>query len=149
MQGASKFPAMIQSKIEKSETIQIHAAPNDEIGTRYYIHSRNSADALLFILKQVPPKLHIPGEIDKPVRLNIVGDKQLSNLELVQVIGKLMGKEPKYEFSYFHDKNPGHDLHYGLNGEALSNLGWKSPVSFEDSMKETIKWQQANPRWMK
>jgi dTDP-glucose 4,6-dehydratase len=97
----------------------------------------------------VKPVLHGHGEIDKPVRLNIVGDAQVSNLELVKVIGRLMGKAPKYELTYFHDDNPGHDLHYGLNGEDLAALGWKSPVPFEESLKNTIKWQQENPEWMK
>lgn len=148
MQGATKFPAMIQQKIEKGEVIKVHATKGGEIGTRYYIHSRNSADAILFILKNVPPVIHAHGEIDMPVRLNIVGDRQVSNLELVEVISELMVKIPTIEMSNFHDNNPGHDLHYGLNGEKLGKLGWKSPVSFEDSMAKTIKWQKDNPRWM-
>lgn len=147
-QAPSKFPAMIQQKIEKGETIRIHSARNGEIGTRYYIHSRNTADALLFILRNVDPIIHSDGEDDLPVRLHIVGDKQLSNMELVESISKLMGKDAKTELQYFHESNPGHDLHYGLNGEKLAALGWKSPLSFEESMKNTIEWQQRNPEWM-
>lgn len=148
-QAPSKFPAMIQQKIEKGEVIKVHATESGEIGTRYYIHSRNTADAVVFILKNVPPTLHTPGELDMPMRLNIVGDKQIDNLELVKIISKLMGKEAKYEMAYFHKSNPGHDLHYGLNGEKLEKLGWKSPISFEESMKNTIKWQQEHPEWVK
>lgn len=146
-QATSKFPAMIQQKIEKGEIIKVHAAKSGEIGTRYYIHSRNCADAVLFILKNVKPVIHQHGQIDMPVRLNIVGDKQVSNLDLVKIIGKLMGKEPKYELAYFHDDNPGHDLHYGLDGTKLKELGWTPPLSFEESMKNTIEWQQRNPEW--
>lgn len=149
MQAPSKFPAMIQKKIEAGEVIDIHAANEENIGSRYYIHSRNSADAILFILKNIQPQMHGAGEIDRPVRLNIVGDKQVNNAELIQVIAGLMGKEAKTRIVNFHDHNPGHDLHYGLNGEALAALGWHSPVSFEESMKQTIEWQQANPEWMK
>ena len=141
MQAPSKFPAMIQQKIEHGEVIRVHAA-NKAIGTRYYIHSRNTADAILFVLKNVQPKLHSPGEIDRPVRLNIVGDRQVDNLELVQTIGELMGKEPKYELVDFHENNP------GLNGEKLASLGWKSPLSFEESLRNTIEWQKNNPEWM-
>lgn len=149
MQAPSKFPAMIQRNIENGEVIKVHSAKSGEIGTRYYIHSRNTADAILFILKNIKPVIHSHGEIDIPVRLNIVGDKQVSNLELVEVISKLMGKEAKTELVYFHESNPGHDLHYGLNGEKLKELGWKSPMSFEESMKNTIEWQQRNPEWTK
>lgn len=148
-QAPSKFPAMIQKCIENDEVIKVHSAKNGEIGTRYYLHSRNAADAVLFILKNVKPVLHGYGELDRPVRLNIVGDKQVANDELIDIIGRLMGKTPKKELVYFHENNPGHDLHYGLDGSKLKELGWTSPVSFEESMKKTIKWQQENPLWMK
>ncbi len=148
-QSPSKFPAMIQQKIERDEVIPVHVADGGEMGTRYYIHSRNSGDAIIFILKNVEPVLHGHGHLDRPTRLNIVGDKQVSNLDLVQIIGRLMGKEPKYELVNFHEHNPGHDLHYGLDGAELEKLGWKAPMPFEESMKNTIEWQQRNPEWMK
>jgi dTDP-glucose 4,6-dehydratase len=147
-QAPSKFPAMIQSKLQKGEIIPVHSSSSGEIGTRYYIHSRNTAHAVVFILENIPAKLHAPGEIDRPVRLNIVGDKQVSNLDLVHTIADLMGIEPKIEMVPFHEKNPGHDLHYGLDGTALAERGWKAPSSFEETMKETIEWQKARPEWM-
>jgi dTDP-glucose 4,6-dehydratase len=147
MQAPSKFPAMIQQKIQRGETITVHAA-GKEIGTRYYIHSRNTADAVLFILNNVKPVIHQFGEIDLPVRLNIVGDKQVSNLELVEIIGRLMGVKPNVEVISFHKDNPGHDLHYGMNGEKLASLGWSSPMPFEESLKKTIEWQKAHEEWM-
>lgn len=149
MQAPSKFPAMIQKKLEAGEEIEIHAADDANIGSRYYIHSKNTADALLFILKNVQPQMHGSGEIDEPVRLNIVGDKQINNLEMAQIIAKLMGKELKYKIVNFHDRNPGHDLHYGLDGSKLAALGWKSPGTFEGDMARTIEWQKAHPEWMK
>lgn len=148
-QAPSKFPAMIQKRIESGEAIDIHTSTDGEIGTRYYLHSGNTADAIYFILKNVPPVIHAPGEIDRPVRLNIVGDKQMANDELALAIGSLMDKEPVLRKVSFHDKNPGHDLHYGLNGDQLGTLGWKSPKSFEDSMRDTIEWQRKHPDWMK
>lgn len=148
MQAPSKFPAMIQMNIERGIKTKVHVSSDGQMGTRYYIHSRNSADAILFILKNVTPKLHTPGDIDRPDRFNIVGDKQVDNLELVKIISELMGVEPQYEFENFHDNNPGHDLHYGLDGTKLSALGWSPPLSFEESMKDTIEWQQKNKEWM-
>lgn len=146
MQSASKFPVIIQKVIESGDTIQIHGNQK-EIGTRFYIHSRNVADALLFILKKVPYQ-HKIGEIDDPDRYNIVGDKCLSNLELAQTIGKLMDKPVKYELKDFHKDNPAHDIHYGLSNEKLTKLGWKSPVSFEKSLQNTIIWQKEHPEWL-
>ena len=148
-QSSSKYPAMIQQRLEKGEKVIIHATSDGQIGTRYYLHSRNAADAVLFIIKNLPPHLHQPGESDRPDRYNIVGDRQLNNLELAQVIADLMGKPLDYELVDFHSKQPGHDLHYGLDGKKLADLGWKSTISFEESMKNTIEWQQQHPEWLK
>jgi dTDP-glucose 4,6-dehydratase len=149
MQQGSKYPAMLQKWIDKGETVIVHGTEGD-VGTRYYLHSRNHADALLYILKNLPPYMHKAEAADKPDRYNIVGDVQLSNLELAQEIAKIMGKELKFQYKMldFHSTRPGHDKHYGLDGEKLHKLGWKSPVGFEESMRNTIKWQQENPEWI-
>lgn len=148
MQQGSKYPSMLQNWIENGEEVTIHGSPDGDIGTRYYIHSRNHSDALLFILKNFPPYMHTPNTADKPDRYNIVGDVQLNNLELAQTIAELMGKELKYKVVDVHTSRPGHDRHYGLDGKKLADLGWTSPVSFADSMKNTIEWQRANPEWL-
>lgn len=148
MQQSSKFPAMIQKKIAAGERITIHGKPG-EIGSRSYIHSRNFADAILFILKNCPPHMHVPNTADKPDRYNIAGDKQLDNLELAQTIANLMGVENlDYELVDTHTQRPGHDPHYGLDSTKLHNLGWKPPKTFEESLKNTIDWQTENEEWM-
>jgi dTDP-glucose 4,6-dehydratase len=60
-----------------------------------------------------------------------------------------MGKEAKTELVSFHEHNPGHDLHYGLDGFKLNALGWRPPLKFEDSLKQMIDWQTAHPEWLK
>lgn len=148
MQQSSKFPAMIQKWISEGKKITIHGKPG-HIGSRSYIHSRNFADAVLFILKNLPPHLHVPNTADRPDRYNIAGDKQLDNLELAQTISKLMGKEElDYELVDSHTQRPGHDPHYGLEMTKLYSKGWKSPLTFEESMKNTIEWQEAHKEWM-
>lgn len=149
MQQSSKYPVMIQKKVEAGEEVTVHAAKDGQIGTRYYLHSRNAADAVLFILNNTEPYHHKPGFVDRPDRYNIVGDKQVDNLELAKLIAKLMSKNLKYFLVDFHSKAPGHDLHYGLDGKKLADLGWTSPVSFEESLKNTVEWQQRNKEWLK
>lgn len=148
MQQPNKYPVMVQRALLKGEEITIHGDENGEFGSRSYIHSRNFADAILFLLKNCPPHMHTPNKADRPDRYNITGDKQLDNLELAQLIAKLMGKELKYKVVNFHDTRPGHDKHYGLDGTKMKNLGWKSPLSFEESLKNLIDWQTAHPEWI-
>lgn len=148
MQQSSKFPAMIQKWISEGKKITIHGKEG-HIGSRSYIHSRNFADAVLFLLKNTTPHMHVPNTADRPDRYNIAGDKQLDNLELAQTISSLMGKEElDYELVDSHTQRPGHDPHYGLDDSKLKGLGWNPPLSFEESMKNTIEWQSAHPEWM-
>lgn len=152
MQQPSKFPAMVQRWIAKGEKVIIHGEKRGnkiEIGSRSYIHSRNFADALLFILKNCPPYLHVPDAVDRPDRYNIAGDMQLDNFELAQMIARLMGKEDfEYEVVNVHTLRPGHDRHYALDMSKLHSLGWKSPLTFEESLKNTIEWQKKNKEWL-
>lgn len=153
MQSKSKFPAMIQKWLARGDKVTIHGTKGDDgetkFGSRSYIHSRNFSDALLFILKNLPPHMHVANTADMPDRYNIAGDKQLNNLELAQLIAKLMGKrDVQFDIVDTHTTRPGHDLHYGLDMTKLNNLGWKSPVSFEDSLKNTIDWQTEHPEWL-
>lgn len=147
MQQSSKYPVIIQKALAKGETITIHG-DEDGIGSRSYIHSRNFADAVLFIIKNFPPYLHQPSKVDKPDRYHIAGDKQVDNLELVKIIADLMGKEPKYEIVDFHKTRPGHDKHYGLDDSKLKGLGWKPPRTFEESLKSVIDFQKDYPEWV-
>ena len=148
MQSASKYPVIVQKAIAEDRELTIHGSETGEIGSRSYIHSRNFADAVLFIINNLPPHMHESEKADKPDRYNIAGDVQLDNLELAQLIAKLMGKELKYKMVSFHSTRPGHDPHYGLNMEKLTKAGWKQPLTFEESLKNVIEWQEANPEWI-
>jgi len=59
-----------------------------------------------------------------------------------------MSKPLDYEVVNLHADRPGHDLHYGLDGKAMRDLGWKPRRTFDESMAATIQWQQAHPEWM-
>lgn len=147
MQNPSKFPAIVQRKLQHNEIVSVHAT-NGVVGSRFYIHSRNSADAFLFILKGIPPYLHVEGMVDRPNRFNIVGDKQITNVELVDLIADFMGAPVNMVIENSTDARPGHDAHYGLDGALLHGYGWRSPMSLEDSLRNVVEWQQAHPEWL-
>lgn len=148
MQQHNKFPVIIQRLVNEGKEVSIHAESDGQIGSRSYIHSRNFADAVLFIIQNTTPHQHIPLTTDKPDRYNIAGDKQLDNLELAQVIADTMGKELKYSIVQSEVQRPGHDPHYGLDDTKLKSLGWKPPHTFDESISNTIKWQQENKEWI-
>ena len=145
MQDVEKFVPMLIRDINAGRLAQIHGT-KEHIGTRFYLHARNHADALLFLLQKRPPKY---GEANRPMRVNIVGDTQLSNLEMARQVAKVLNKPLRYELVDFHASRPGHDLHYGLDGSRLAGLGWKPPLSFSESLQRTVENYIEHPEWLK
>jgi dTDP-glucose 4,6-dehydratase len=146
-QDKEKYVAQLISKIEKGETVTIHGS-EDYIGSRYYLHARNHADAVLFLLNNISPVLYDDGDHTLPERYNVVGDIELNNLELAQRVSGIIGKELKYELSDFHSTRPGHDRRYALDGTKLKERGWTAPLGFEESLRQTIEWTQNNRQWL-
>lgn len=144
MQHAEKFLPLLVKKLMAGEEVSIHGSPKD-MGSRYYLHARNHADALLFILKNLPPAAYGPDEL-YPHRYHIVGDTRVGNLEMAEKIAKLVGKPLKYKFD--SSVRPGHDLHYGLSDGKLNAAGWRPPLDFETSLKATVKNYLEHPEWL-
>jgi dTDP-glucose 4,6-dehydratase len=141
-QAPSKFPAMVQEKVRRGECVTVHAS-GGEIGTRHYIHSADTADALLFILRNLPAHQHDVGKIDDPDRYHIVGSACLDNLELAERIAALVGRPLDYELVDFHHDNPAHDIHYGLEDNHLRAAGWSEPLGFSAGLARTVEWEKA------
>jgi dTDP-glucose 4,6-dehydratase len=136
-QDKEKYVQLCIDRINKGETIQIHSHPDKKTaGSRFYVHARNVADAMLFILNNVKPVQYPESEL--PHRFNIVGEIELDNLTMAQEIAKIVGKPLKYEMVSFHASRPGHDLRYALDGQKLADIGWKPKVSFNESLRRTV-----------
>jgi dTDP-glucose 4,6-dehydratase len=154
-QDPEKYVPLVINKCLKGEELTIHGSP-DNIGSRHYMHARNLADAILFILrKQSPAPYHqyIPAYVvrseDRPDRYNIAPPDRVDNLTLAKMIAGYIGVDIPYKFEDFPDQRPGHDAHYGLDSTKLFDLGWKQPVDFEASLKKTVEWYLKNPQWLR
>jgi dTDP-glucose 4,6-dehydratase len=146
-QDPEKYTALLTNKIYHGETVTIHGS-EDNIGSRFYLHARNGANAVRFILENLPPTLYNEGENLLPDRYNIVGDKELDNLTLGKMVAGILGKELKYELVDFHKGRPGHDRRYSLDGAKLKEKGWVAPVELEPSLKKSIEWTLNHPNWL-
>lgn len=136
-QSPSKFPAIVQDRLERGEQITVHSS-DGEIGSRCYMHSHNTADALLHILN-IPPTKHVQGWIDLPDKYHIVGER-LNNLQLAVTFADVMGADLSYEMRDCHDGNAAHDIHYGMQDNRLKASGWTPLLSLRESIKQTVAW---------
>ncbi len=130
-QHPEKFIPTIINSLLVGKTITIHASPDKKTpGSRFYIHCRNISAAVLFLLKYGQTR-------DK---YNIVGELEVSNLDLAFMVGNILGITPEYKMVDFHSSRPGHDLRYALNGDKMARMGWKIPMNFHESLTKTVKW---------
>lgn len=108
------------------------------VGSRCWLHCRNTASAILFLLENGKP-----GE-----EYNIIGEGEYTNLEICEMAAKFVGKKLIPDFVDFHSSRPGHDIRYALDGSKLRELGWKLPMSVQESLKKTVEWTLKNDKWL-
>lgn len=138
-QYVEKFIPGCIRKVMNDQVVDIHCYPGcEKAGTRFYIHAKHVASAVLFLLENA-----VIGE-----KYNITGEQEVDNLELAQMIAFFMGKELKYNMIDFHSSRPGHDLRYGLNGDKLHSMGWKPNSTFCETLKEVVEWTKEHPEWL-
>lgn len=138
-QHEEKFIPMTIKNILQGKKVIIHSSHDKKTpGSRYWIHARNVSSATLYLLET--------GNIGESY--NIVGEKEVNNLEMARFIANVIGMPLDYEMVDFHSSRPGHDLRYALDGTKLKNIGWTSAFNFEDSLKNTIEWTLKRKHWI-
>lgn len=146
-QHCEKYCPLVIRKVLDGDEVIIHADKTlSKAGSRFYIHARNLAAGLLFLIQQGCETL----SADDPAegQYNIVGEKELDNLQFAQFIADTLERPLKYRMVDFHSSRPGHDMRYALDGSKMAKLGWTPPVGFEESLRRTILWYQDHQRWL-
>src|SRR4029077_1361243 len=120
-QHPEKFIPSTIRKIRDDELATIHSnAERTKAGSRFYIHAKAVADAVLFVLEQ-----GTPGD-----KYNIVGEREVDNEQLALSIAFIMGKGLNRTLTGDGNR-PGHDLRYALDGGKLAAMGWRPPSTFQ------------------
>lgn len=149
-QHPEKFIPMCIQKVRDGESITIHANPEKtEAGTRHYIHAKDVAEGLMFILGLDVSNLEKDYGGAKCPKFNLVGPEEVDNLTLARLVADAQGKELKYEMVDFHSQRPGHDLRYAMSGDYLKSLGWEPRIKFSERVKEVVEWTLKNNRWLR
>ncbi|MET8865544.1 dTDP-glucose 4,6-dehydratase [Nonomuraea sp. NPDC004580] len=90
--------------------------------------------------------IRLVAEVGKPGEVyHIAGTAELTNKELT---GRLLEACGRDWGSVVHVADrKGHDRRYSLDDSKLRGLGWRPKISFEQGLKETVRWYQDNPDW--
>ena len=139
-QHSEKFIPLVIQKVLFAEKIYIHSnKEKTKAGSRYYIHARNVAAALLHIINM---GYHGYEE------WNIAGEQEVDNLGMALKIATIIGSPLHYKLVDFHSSRPGHDLRYALDSTKLLSSGFHYPKDFNDSLKKTVLWTLKNKQWL-
>lgn len=145
-QDPEKFLPKIIQTVSTNGTVPIYGDSEDSIGSRFYLHAKNHADAFVFLSKFAPARYSEGAE--RPDRYNVCGDVELNNLEMAQLVAELMDKPLNYKLIPSESARKGYDRRYALDGAKLKDKGWTPPVPFKDSLKQVVDWTLANPHWL-
>lgn len=141
-QNKEKFLPRVMASAIFGKKLDLHCKKDSDghildVSSRCWLHARNHADGLLFLLKHGKP-----GE-----RYNITGE-WASVKDIADKVGEILGTEIRYNMVDFHSFRPGHDMHYGLDGSKMEQLGWYPPYSLDDSLESTVRWTNKNRQWL-
>jgi dTDP-glucose 4,6-dehydratase len=172
-QDSEKFVPMTIKRVLNGETMTIHSGKDGTPGSRFYLHARNQADGVLHVLRHLTQAKtieigstsrlswdHVNNEETgesllygdggtKPFRFHIVGEREVDNLTMAQMIAEAVGKPLKYNLVDFHSSRPGHDLRYGLDGSKMALIGWKPPIPLDESLQRMVQWTLDHPEWLR
>ena len=168
-QDTEKFIPKTVKAIMEGKIMTIHVSPEGKPGSRHYIHCRNQANALVWILKTQQVAMYGVRKVeiehyttsdgfdetskasympDRPDRYHISGQEEIDNLDMAQRIATILGKELKYELVDYHSIRHGHDTRYSLDSSKIYSLGWTPPIPFEESLERTISWSIEHQEWL-
>ena len=147
-----KFIGIAMRKILAGEPVTIHC--DEETGTksglRHWVHAADVADATMFIIDLPHKKFKLANDagVASCPKFNIVGQHEVSNLDVAQKIADILGKELKYTMVSYDLQRPGHDFRYSLSGEYMKELGWEPKYDFDLRLKQMVEWTLKNDRWL-
>ena len=149
-QNSEKFIPNTIKKIINSENITVHTDANNTPGSRYYIYNEDLAKSICFLTENYEKVKNeaFKAQTKSPPKVNISGNNLISNLQIVQMIGQILGKDFTYTLENNDPSRPGHDVKYGLDTELINKIGGSFDSSFEESLKQTVDWYKKNPHWL-
>lgn len=86
---------------------------------------------------------------------NIGGWNEWKNIDLIHELCSIMDQElgrnagESAELITYVTDRAGHDMRYAIDATKLDNeLGWKPSITFEEGLRQTVKWYLTNQDWV-
>ena len=138
-QAPQKFMPKAIEALKQCKKITLHGTDKKNVASRHWVHAKDCADAVLFLLYKAKPKeiYHITGEERSVYYLAqkifaILLKRGYEDLAKWEEVDNLI------QYVDFHKARPGHDRRYSLDGGKLKAMGWTPKYLLEDCLEEII-----------
>jgi dTDP-glucose 4,6-dehydratase len=145
-QNQEKYIPKVIRKILNYEDISVDTDIYGTMGSRKYVYAGDVADAVNLISKLQNNSHKFAIKKNLPERFHISGIDELSNLEIVKIISKILNMESK--INIHPSPRPGYDLRYELSSNKLRDLGWVESKPIIQRLKEIVEWTVSRPEWL-
>ncbi|XP_067842587.1 dTDP-D-glucose 4,6-dehydratase-like isoform X1 [Heptranchias perlo] len=137
--GPHQYPEKVIPKfialLQRNRKCCIHGTG---VQARHFLYATDVAEAFLTILEKGEP-----GET-----YNVGTNFEMSVIQLAKELVHLIketASESELELWIEHvSDRPSNDLGYPMNSKKLHRLGWKPKVAWEEGIRKTIEWYEAN-----
>ena len=131
------------------DRMAIEGAWGINLQRRDWLHVRDHCRAVRAMIDA--PRVEITqSAATDPAKLpiyDISARNELTNLDIVSQVIRLLGKEPDEWIEHVADR-PNHDRRYLINpAKVETELGWRAEIEFETGLEQTVGWYVDNQPW--
>jgi dTDP-glucose 4,6-dehydratase len=145
-QNQEKYIPKVIRKIINHEEINVDTDIYGALGSRKYVYAGDVANAVNLISKLQINSHNFDSKRSLPERFHISGIDEISNLEIVEIISKILNIKAK--INIYPSPRPGYDLRYELSSNKLRDLGWIESKPIIQRLKEIVEWTVSHPEWL-
>lgn len=145
-QNQEKYIPKVIRKIINHDEINVDTDIYGALGSRKYVYAGDVANAVNLISRLQINSHNFDSKRNLPERFHISGIDEISNLEIVEIISKMLNIKPKINIC--PSPRPGYDLRYELSSNKLRDLGWVESKPIIQRLKEIVEWTVSHPEWL-
>lgn len=149
-QHPEKFVPLAIHAVLAGDEVPVHARPDLlsgwEPSSRHWLHARNHADALRWMLQETTPARY--PDSDRPDRWHVAGE-ETDVVTLAGLLADALDRPLRYRYVDYHTSRPGHDHRYALDADKIAAYGWKPPIGLRESLGRTARWFAERLEWLR
>lgn len=132
----NRFPTIAIRKILRDELLTIHINSDQSLSGRKWMHASNVAEHTRFVIENQNLSCE---------KWNSSGNYYITNLELAQLIAKILKKDLRCDFLPLNRQGHQNAI---MSASKLYDAGYSEKISMIDKLTATVEWYKQNQQWL-